>query len=338
MRVRSIVLAGGFVLLAVLFAQLGPDLILSLLSTLGANFIVIALLFCSHECVRALAIRHCFAGEDPPVFLRVLRVRFLGELAGSLTRTGSFAAEPTRAWLLAGKNGAGIHAYAATIGELVANSCVSSLVTAVVVAAVMVMSELHGGLLILSHVLLWSSLVYVLAAIAAVTTRARLVSTIGGWLLKMSTIRRRTRVDISHLRQVDAAIVLALTQSGSVLTRVLLLECLAQVILGLEIYWTIHSMDVPITAGRALVIEVMARAVNLVPLVGVNEAGYAVLFEWLSMSAAVGFTLSLVKLLRSITVATVGLGVLNQLDRYALAAAPVPPWPAQDDSVNRGTA
>src|SRR5262245_34357707 len=96
---RLAVLGGGVVLLVVLFAQLGPARILSLLLALGANFLVIVAVFGCHECVRALAVGRCLAADQRPRFHRLLRIRFLGEAVGTLTRTGMLGAEPARAWM-----------------------------------------------------------------------------------------------------------------------------------------------------------------------------------------------------------------------------------------------
>src|SRR5262249_34342928 len=96
---RLLILGGGCVLLALLFAQLGPSCILSMLSTLGPNFLTITALFACHECVRAYAVCRFFPIDRRPSWRRVLRIRLLGEAVGPLTRTGAFGAEPTRPWM-----------------------------------------------------------------------------------------------------------------------------------------------------------------------------------------------------------------------------------------------
>ena len=47
---------------------------------------------------------------------------------------------------------------------------------------------------------------------------------------------------------------------------------------------------------------------------GASEGGFALVFSWLGLTAAAGFTLSLVKRVRSVTVAAVGLGLLKVLE------------------------
>jgi hypothetical protein len=160
-------------------------------------------------------------------------------------------------------------------------------------------------------VLLWGSLVYVGAAIGALTGRVYLIGAILRWVGQLPVVGRWLKTDPARVRTVEDAIIRALTQRPAALAQILLLECVAQSILIFEIYWTIHSMGLPIDPLKAINVEVLAKAANLIQFLGVTEAGYSLLFRWLGMSAAVGFTLSLVKLLRSLTAATLGLAILN---------------------------
>jgi len=307
--VRVAVLVGGVLLLALLFA-LGPGRILSLLSALGGNFLVIVALFGCHELVRAAAIDRCLYSHQRPGFRRLLRIRFLGEAAGTLTRIGPFAAEPMRAWMLGDQAGRGPEAYAAALSELIANSATSASVTVVVAGFVLVARAIHGELLVLAHVLFWSSLVYVGVAIWAVASRVSIIGAVARALGGLPFVGHRLRTDPVRVRRMEDAIVHALTHRPVALAQVLLLECVAQSILVFEMYWTIRSMGVDINLGTALFVEVLTKAANVVQFIGVTEGAYAVVFNWLGMTAAVGFTLSLVKLLRSLIAAGLGLAIL----------------------------
>jgi hypothetical protein len=92
------------------------------------------------------------------------------------------------------------------------------------------------------------------------------------------------------------------------LARIFLLEISAQALLVCEVYWAIRSMGVAIPVRSAPLIEVMTRPLTVVEFVGATEVGFAVLFTWLGMPAAIGFTLSLVKTLRSLTAAGIVIG------------------------------
>jgi hypothetical protein len=88
------------------------------------------------------------------------------------------------------------------------------------------------------------------------------------------------------------------------------LECLAHVLLLIETYWTLLSMGVSVTAVTAALVEILSKPANMASA-GITEGAYALLFRTFTLPAAVGFTLSLVKRLRSLVIATVGLAVLT---------------------------
>ena len=291
---RPVVLLGGFLLLAALFIRLGPTRILSLLTSIGWNFLAVVALFVSHECVRALAVRRCLPPESRPPFRELLRIRFLGEAAGALTRTGPFAAEPARAWLLASRGGQGTPGYSAALTELMVNSGTSAALNVAVAAWALLTADLEGPVVVLAHVLLWGSLVYLGIIVGSVLSRVRILG-----------------------------VCFALTGRPTALARILLLELTAQAVLVCEVYWAIRSMGVAASGRSALFIEVMTRAVTAVQFVGATEVGFAVVFTWLGMPAAVGFTLSLVKTLRSLTAAGIGIGLLPGGDRSSPALVPI---------------
>jgi hypothetical protein len=85
--VRAAALLGGCVLLATLFVRLGPGRILSLLTALGWNFLVVVAIFMAHELMRTLALTRWLPADRRPPVVELLRIRLLGEGAGALTRS-----------------------------------------------------------------------------------------------------------------------------------------------------------------------------------------------------------------------------------------------------------
>jgi hypothetical protein len=312
---RPVLVLGGCLLLGGLFLRLGPAHILSLLTSLGWNYLVIVALFAAHECVRAVAIRSCLPTDSRPALADLLRIRFLGEAAGALTRTGPFAAEPTRAWLLANMDRRGLTGYSAAIGELMANTGTSAAVNVAVTGWALLGADLRGPAAVLAHVALWGSLVYLSAIVGTVVSHVRILETGARVASRLPIVGRRLRMDPEEVQEVERAIGSRLTSRPAALPRILLLETLAQAILVCETYWAVRSMGVGASAGSALFIEVMTRTVSAVQLVGATEVGFAVVFTWLGMPAAVGFTLSLVKTLRSLTAAGIGIGLLTSRTR-----------------------
>lgn len=312
--VRTAALVGGVVLLVTLFLRLGPTRVLSLLTSLGYNFVVVVALFAAHEFTRTLAITRWLPADARPPVAELLRIRFLGEAAGALTRTGSLAAEPARAWLLANRGGRVVHGYSATAGELMANSATSAAVNVAVAGWTLLTGSPSGPLTVLAHVLFWGSLVYMTAVVSIVVSRVRILGTCARLAARLPFLGR-LRIDPLKMREMQLAITSALTDRKGVLARILLLELSAQAILVSEVYWTMRSMGIPLSGPTALFIEVMTRPLTVVELVGATEMGFAVVFTWLGMPAAIGFTLSLVKTLRSLTAAGIGIGLLPHGDR-----------------------
>src|SRR5262249_29608175 len=124
--IRAVALLAGCFLLVTLFVRLGPARIVSLIAALGWTFPVIVAVFVAHELARTLALRRWLPPDRRPSIAQMLRIRLLGEAAGAVTRTGSVAAEPARAWLLANQGGQGVTGYWAAAGELLANSVASA--------------------------------------------------------------------------------------------------------------------------------------------------------------------------------------------------------------------
>lgn len=312
---RRAALVGGVALLVTLFLRLGPTRVLSLLASLGYNFVVVVALFAAHEFMRTLAITRWLPADTRPSVAELLRIRFLGEAAGALTRTGSLAAEPARAWLLANRSGRVVHGYSAAAGELMANSATSAAVNVAVAGWMLLTGRLTGPLTVLAHVLFWGSLVYMTAVVSIVLSRVRILGMYARLAARLPLVGRRLRMDPLQMREMQRAITAALTDRKGVLARILLLELSAQALLVSEVYWTMRSMGMALSGPTALFIEVMTRPLTVIELVGATETGFAVVFTWLGMPAAIGFTLSLIKTLRSLAAAGIGIGLLPHGNR-----------------------
>jgi hypothetical protein len=303
-------LSAGLALLAAIVVHIGVAEIGTLVVALGWNFLAIVVIFAVHECVRARALGLCIEPHQRPPFRQLLRVRLLGEAAGTLTRTGPFAAEPTRALILKGHTLRGAHAVGAAASELIANSTVSAVATVVIATYALRIYDMHPAINVLLQVLLWASAGYAAISLWALTTRTFLIGRIVGLVGRLPFIGGRVRAGHGKVRRMEEAIHRALTGRGSVVTRVLLLEIAAQAILIAEIFWTIRSMGVDVTGESSVLASVLIKAPNIIQFIGVTEGGYALIFGWLGMTAAVGLTLSLVRMLRSLVVSAVGLALL----------------------------
>ena len=94
-----------------------------------------------------------------------------------------------------------------------------------------------------------------------------------------------------------------------VLARIVALEVVAHFLLLSETYWAMVSMGVMVSFLTATLAEILTKLAN-VAFAGVAEGAYALLFHALGLPAAAGFTLSLVKRMRSLAFALIGIGIL----------------------------
>lgn len=320
-RVHWILMLGGFGLLGVLFFQLGPRPILSLFETMGANLIVVIGIFLLHEVVRAAALGRCLPSDDRPSLWRLTWVQCLGEAVRALTHTGPLLSEPARGWMLARHGVEGAHAYAAAVSELIANSSISAIVTMVVLGATLAAVESGPQLTVLSHVLVWLSLAWVLVVTVGLAGRIYIIGAILSRIGRAPVIGRRLRTDPAQIRRMEDAILHVLRDRPATLVQVILLELLAQWLLIVDTWWVFRSMDLPVSMGRTVLVEALTKLANFIQLVGATEGAYVVIFEWLGMTAAVGFALSLVKRVRSLVIAGVSLLLMAWIDRRMWSVA-----------------
>jgi hypothetical protein len=308
--VRGIVAVGGLALLAVLFVQLGPSRILALLEAVGWNFPVIVAIYCSHEAVRALALRGCLLPGDRVPLRRLVHLQLVSEAVRTLTHTGQFVSEPARAWILSRQGIPASHAFAAAVSEVIVNSCVSALLTVGVLGTVLRTMTLAPQLVVIAQVILSVSLVYVLLVVTALVSRTYVI---GGFVRLVSVVPWVARlVNLEDVRRMEDAILHVLRERPAALVNVTLLEVMAQGVLILEVYWTIHAMGLDASVRGALLVEALTKLVNGVQFVGATEGGYALILGLIGMPAAVGFTLSLVKRMRSLVVSLAVLAIATR--------------------------
>src|SRR5262249_45724259 len=98
-------------------------------------------------------------------------------------------------------------------------------------------------------------------------------------------------------------------RNPSGLVRLMLLEMAAQAMLLLETYFALITMGLTVSLLTASMTEIMTKVAN-VGFVGAAEGAYVFLFHALGLPSAAGLALSLVKRLRSLAYALLGLGIL----------------------------
>jgi uncharacterized protein (TIRG00374 family) len=296
-------------ILVLLFYRLGPENILLLFDKMGWKFFGVVLIFGAQEIVRALALVQCLTRGSRPAFRKLVQIRLIGEGVRAVTLTGPFLSEPTRAWLIRRQGVPSSEAVAAAIAEYVANSLMSALLTVAGVVFLLSYVQIPKELRVAAIVLLCGSAGYLTIAFVVVYRRTYLASAIATAFIGLVGLRRRTSGKLAGLRRVEDILLSLLRDRPGTLARITALEFLAHFLLLLETYWALVSMGLTPSFLTASIAEILTKLAN-VAVAGVAEGAYALLFHALGLPAAAGFALSLVKRLRSLSFAVIGLGIL----------------------------
>ena len=213
-----------------------------------------------------------------------------------------------------------------------AYSATSAALNVAVAGSLLLTGAVKGPLVVLAHVLLWGSLAHLSFIVGIVVSRVRILGVGARAAARLPVVGHRLRMDPATVRDMEQAIGSALRERPATLARIVLLEISAQAILVSEVYWATRSMGVAASFQSALMMEVLPRAFTIVEFVGATEMGFAMVFTWLGLPAAIGFTLSVVKTLRSLTAGGIALGAPTGTQRSsaALVAGTRPPTAALD--------
>jgi uncharacterized protein (TIRG00374 family) len=296
-------------ILVLLFYRLGPDNILSLLERMGWRFFGVVLIFGAQEVVRALALVQCLTRESRPAFRKLVHIRLLGEGVRAVTLTGPLLSEPARAWLIRRQGVPSSEAMAATIAEYVANSFMSALLTVAGVLYLLHYFPIPEELRVTAIVLLCGSAGYLIIAFVVLYRRTYVASSIAKAFIDLLGVQRRTTGKLAGLRRVEDTLLSLLRDRPERMARITALEFMAHFLLLIETYWALVSMGLATSLLTASMAEILTKLAN-VAFAGVAEGAYALLFHALGLPAAAGFALSLVKRMRSLSFALIGLGIL----------------------------
>jgi len=277
-------------ILVLLFYRLGPENILLLFRQMGWKFFGVVLIFGAQEIMRALALVQCLSSGSRPAFRKLVYIRLIGEGVRAVTLTGPFLSEPTRAWLIRRQGVPSSEAIAATVAEYAVNSFVSAFLTVVCVLYLLNFVQTAAELRIAAIVLM----------------------SIVGFL----GLQSRAAGKLAGVRRMEDSLLLVLRDRPKTLARISALEFVAQFFLLIETYWALVSMGVLVSFLTASITEILSKLAN-VAFAGAAEGAYVLLFHALGLPAAAGFALSLIKRMRSLAYALIGLGILAVVPDHA---------------------
>jgi len=158
--------------------------------------------------------------------------------------------------------------------------------------------------------LFFGSVGYLAIAFIVLFHRTYVAAGTASAIARLTGLESRVAAALATLRRVEDALLFVLRDRPGPAARLAALECLAHFLLLFETYWALNSMGVVVSFVTAALVEILTKLAN-VASAGVTEGAYAFLFKALMLPPAAGFTLSLVKRLRSLALAAIGLGIMT---------------------------
>ncbi len=307
--IRLVFLAIGLTLVAILIWREGPSLVLAMLSRIGWKFALIAGIYTSYVLMRATALWRTMQDSAVP-YLDVVRIRLSSEAVEVLTFTGPFLAEPAKGWLLTQRGVGTAASFAAVITEYLIYMAVSSSLS------------IFALLLILTERALPPA-VRAAAVIVMVCTSgflaAFLFAGVRGVGLITPTLRRlrfliggTAEWAAREFSAVEALVIDALHRRPARCIEVAVFDALAQALLIGEMRLITRTLGFWLSWGGAVTIEggikFVGTAFAFIPgQFGASEGVYTLLAGIVGLPTAAGLGVALVRRLRSVAVAAIGL-------------------------------
>lgn len=315
---RKLCVLLGTVFLVYLVWRLGPGEILQMIGQMGRHSLPIFVFFAAYQAARAAALRLSVLQPGLLGYRDALWIRFSGEAVQSLTFTGPFLAEPTKAWLL-GRRGLTLReGFAATITEYLICTFVAAVMSVVALLYLKQRVELPSVVGGVATGLIWGMSVFLIASAIAIVLRVYLIGNIIAGLAWMGVLGGRLQPDMAWINRMEDLLLAVLRDRPARFGVIALVEAGAQAFLVLEVFWVLRALDLVAPALYPLLIEAATKFISIafffIPMqMGAAEGTYTVVFDALGLPAAAGFTLAFIRRLRTLIVAGVGLAALGRL-------------------------
>lgn len=311
---RILFLIAGVVLLVYLTVRLGVAEILQSLAGIGWGYLPLMALFAAYQLTRAAALAQ--AAPIPGLrFRSLVWTQLSGQAVQTLTFSGPFLAEPTRAWLLARRGLATSDAFAGVIAEYLVNTCLSALLSVAGLAWIRSNIPLSGPVDAAARIIIIVMTTFLVATIGAITFRIYLLGSIVAGLRRLPLVAGRVRIDPHDMRRMEDRLLFVLRDPARLLGTVVF-DTLGQILLIAEGWWILRSLNVDAGLFTATLLEAATKFMSLafffIPgQVGAAEGTYVVAFDALGLPSTAGFAFAFVRRLRTLAVAGVGLLALS---------------------------
>jgi hypothetical protein len=318
--IRLLFLLAGTVVLVVLLWQLGPADILRMIVQLGWHSLPILVCYAFYQVMRAAALKLSILRSHLVPFSDALWVRLSGDAMQSLTFSGPFLGEPTKAWLLKRRGLTLTEGFAATLAEYLVNLLLCALMSAAGLIYLLRIAALPPSAVGAARGFVYVSVGFLVTAVIAIGLRFFLIGTLIDRLGRVGVLRGRLKPDVPAINRMEDLLLVVLRDRPARLAAIIIAEVGAQAAVVLEVFWILRALELFTPAVYPLVIESATKFITMVfffvPLqVGAAEGSYAVIFGALGLPASAGFTLAFFRRVRSLLVATAGLAAMNALTR-----------------------
>jgi hypothetical protein len=315
---RLAFLLAGLVVLAVLLWQLGPLEILRTMGRLGWHALPILVCYGLYQAARAAALRLSILRWRQVSFADAFWIRLSGDAMQSLTFSGPFLGEPTKAWLLKSRGLSLTEGFAATLAEYLINLLLCAVMSVGALLYLLRVAALEPSVAGAARGLIYVSVTFLATAVVAIGLRVYLIGAVVDRLGRIGVLRGRLKPDVPAINRMEALLLGVLRDRPARAAAILLVEIGAQAALVLEVAWIFYALELAAPPIYPLVIEAATKFISMafffVPLqVGASEGTYAVIFGALGLPAAAGFSLAFFRRLRSLLVASAGLAAMNAL-------------------------
>ena len=318
--IRALFLLAGTVVLGVLLWQLGPAEILRTTAQLGWHALPVLACYAAYQAMRAVAFKLSVLRSREVPFLDALWIRLSGDAIHSLTFSGPFLSEPTKAWLLKRRGLSLAEGFAGTLTAAVMNLAVGAAMGTAGLGYLLRHGALPAPAAAAAVALVCLNVGFLLAAVAAVGTRFYLIGAAIGWLGRAGVLWGRLKPDVAAINSMEDVLLGILHDRPARAAAIMLAEIGGQLALVLELAWILRALDIATPAIYPLAIEAATKFITVIfffmPLqLGTAEGSYAVIFGSLGLPVAAGFSVAFFRRFRSILIASVGLAALNALTR-----------------------
>ncbi len=318
--IRTLLLLLGTLVLGVLLWQLGPGEIARTTVRLGWHAVPILACYGVYQALRAAAFKLSVLRSREVSFTDALWIRLSGDAIHSLTFSGPFLSEPTKAWLLKRRGLSLAEGFAATLTAAVLNLVVGAVMGTAGLAYLLLHAALPTPAAAAAVGLICLNGAFLLAVVAAVGQRYYLIGSAMGWLGRAGVLWGRLKPDVAAINAMEDMLLGILHDRPARAASVMLAEIGGQLALVLELAWILRALEIATPAIYPLAIEASTKFITVIfffmPLqLGTAEGSYAVIFGGLGLPVAAGFSVAFFRRVRSLLIASVGLAAMNALTK-----------------------